>query len=159
MFRALAKSQLLRGSVRFITPFSSFSSATGSKEHLDKLVKANKIVVFMKGNPDAPRCGFSNAVVQILKFHGVDNYDAHDVLQDEDLRQGDKNNSWVIKYAEILYGLFTLLHNLWDEGAVIFLLFKILQILLRLLLFFKFVNWVCLYVTLISHDFSYIYCT
>ena len=42
----------------------------------------------MKGNPDAPRCGFSNAVVQILKFHGVDNYDAHDVLQDEDIRQG-----------------------------------------------------------------------
>ena len=67
---------------------SSYATDTGSKEALEKLVKANKVVVFMKGNPDAPRCGFSNAVVQILKFHGVDNYDAHDVLQDEDIRQG-----------------------------------------------------------------------
>lgn len=41
----------------------------------------------MKGIPDAPKCGFSNAVVQILRMHGV-KYDAHDVLEDEELRQG-----------------------------------------------------------------------
>ena len=43
----------------------------------------------MKGVPEAPRCGFSNAVVQILNFHGVNNFEAHDVLADEDLRQGN----------------------------------------------------------------------
>ena len=65
------------------------TAATGSKEHIDGLVKSGqKVVVFMKGTPDAPRCGFSNAVVQILKIHGVDSFDAYNVLEDEQLRQG-----------------------------------------------------------------------
>lgn len=46
----------------------------------------------MKGTPDVPRCGFSNAVVQILRMHGV-TYDAHNVLTDEDVRQGIKEFS------------------------------------------------------------------
>lgn len=50
-------------------------------------LQKNKVVVFMKGIPEEPRCGFSNAVVQIFRMHGVP-YDAHDVLQDEELRQG-----------------------------------------------------------------------
>ena len=62
---------------------------TGTKEHIDGLVKGKKVVVFMKGNPDSPRCGFSNAVAQILHFHGVDNYESHNILEDEDLRQGN----------------------------------------------------------------------
>jgi len=67
----------------------SSAAAAGSKEHIDGLVKGEqKVVVFMKGTPDAPRCGFSNAVIQILKMHGVDNFDAHNVLEDEQLRQG-----------------------------------------------------------------------
>ena len=37
-----------------------------------------------------PRCGFSNAVVQILRMHGV-NYDAYNVLADEKVRQGKFN--------------------------------------------------------------------
>ena len=65
-----------------------YSAAAGSKEHIENLVKEKKVVVFMKGTPDAPRCGFSNAVMQILNFHGVENFDAHNVLEDEDLRQG-----------------------------------------------------------------------
>ena len=88
MFRQLSKATSFGGIGRSRILFSNFCTKTGSKEHLEKLVKANKVVVFMKGIPEAPRCGFSNAVVQILKFHGVENYDAHDVLQDEDLRQG-----------------------------------------------------------------------
>ena len=66
-----------------------YSQGADSVKKYDDLVKGKKIVVFMKGTPDAPRCGFSNAVVQILRFHGVDNFDSHDVLSDEDLRQGD----------------------------------------------------------------------
>lgn len=50
----------------------------------------NTVVVFMKGNPEAPRCGFSNAVVQILRMHGVV-YDSHDVLEKDDVRQGVKD--------------------------------------------------------------------
>ncbi|XP_011647305.1 glutaredoxin-related protein 5, mitochondrial [Pogonomyrmex barbatus] len=61
-------------------------------DEISNLVKKNKVVVFMKGVPEEPRCGFSNAVVQILRMHGV-TYDAHDVLKDEDLRQGIKDFS------------------------------------------------------------------
>lgn len=63
-----------------------------SKDKIDKLVKNDKVVVFMKGVPDAPRCGFSNAVVQIMRMHAV-NYESHDVLADESLRQGIKDYS------------------------------------------------------------------
>lgn len=73
-----------------ISSIRSFSS--GSAENIDKLVKNNKVVVFMKGVPSEPRCGFSNAVVQIFRMHGV-TYDAHDVLKDEELRQGVKEYS------------------------------------------------------------------
>lgn len=45
-------------------------------------VKDNRVVVYMKGTPDAPRCGFSNIVVQILNHQGVD-FKAHDVLASE----------------------------------------------------------------------------
>lgn len=65
-----------------------YSENTGSKEYIDGLVKDKKLVVFMKGTPAAPKCGFSNAVVQILDFHGVKQYDSFNVLEDEDLRQG-----------------------------------------------------------------------
>lgn len=56
--------------------------------HIDKLVKNSKIVVFMKGVPEAPRCGFSNAVVDILSIHKA-KFEAHDVLKDESLRNGE----------------------------------------------------------------------
>ena len=62
---------------------------TGSKEHIKSLLKQNKVVVFMKGVPDQPMCGFSNAVVQILRMHGVE-YDSHNVLDDDSLRAGIK---------------------------------------------------------------------
>lgn len=57
------------------------------KENIQKLVEKSKVVVFMKGVPEDPRCGFSNAVTQIMRMHGVQ-YDSYNVLEDEKLRQG-----------------------------------------------------------------------
>ena len=37
------------------------------KKKIEETVKSNKIVIFMKGTPEAPRCGFSNQAVQVLK--------------------------------------------------------------------------------------------
>lgn len=65
-------------------------SGSGSREAVERLVRAHPVVVFMKGSPEQPLCGFSNAVVQILRLHGVEDYRAHDVLQDPDLRQGQQ---------------------------------------------------------------------
>ena len=62
------------------------------KERIDSMVKNNKVVVFMKGVPEQPRCGFSNAVVQIMRMHNVQ-YDAHNVLEDDSIRQGVKDFS------------------------------------------------------------------
>ncbi|XP_055302545.1 glutaredoxin-related protein 5, mitochondrial [Sitodiplosis mosellana] len=73
-----------------IPSFRFFSTDSLPKEELEKMVKNNKVVVFMKGVPDAPKCGFSNAVVQILRMHAV-NYDSHDVLESDSIRQGIKD--------------------------------------------------------------------
>lgn len=64
-----------------------FESTTAAKPNIGELVKKNKVVVFMKGNPEAPKCGFSNAVVQVFRMHGV-KYDSYDVLENESIRQG-----------------------------------------------------------------------
>ena len=55
-------------------------------------VKNNDVVLFMKGTPQFPQCGFSGQVVQILDYIGVD-YKGIDVLADNDLRQGIKDYS------------------------------------------------------------------
>eukprot|EP00069_Balaena_mysticetus_P004623 bmy_17524T0 len=69
------------------------SGGSGSSEHLDALVKKDRVVVFLKGTPEQPQCGFSNAVVQILRLHGVRDYAAYNVLDDPQLRQGIKDYS------------------------------------------------------------------
>lgn len=73
----------------FARLFSS-PAAPIDREHIEKLVKNNKVVVFMKGVPDAPKCGFSNAVVQIMRMHNVE-YDSHNVLDSDEIRQGIKD--------------------------------------------------------------------
>jgi monothiol glutaredoxin len=71
----------------------SFSAEVRNiEDEIKKLVAQEKVVVFMKGVPDSPKCGFSNAVVQIMRMHDV-KYEAHDILQDEELRQGVKDFS------------------------------------------------------------------
>ena len=50
------------------------------------------VVLYMKGNPTFPQCGFSSTVVQILKHVGVE-FQSYDVLQDEKLREGIKSFS------------------------------------------------------------------
>lgn len=54
-----------------------------------KAISENPVVLFMKGVPDQPRCGFSATVVQILDHLGVE-FAGVDVLQSEALRQGIK---------------------------------------------------------------------
>ncbi|MBV8682048.1 MAG: Grx4 family monothiol glutaredoxin [Caulobacteraceae bacterium] len=59
---------------------------------IEKTVTENPVVLFMKGIPDQPGCGFSAVVVQILDHIGVD-FAAVNVLQNDDLRQGIKSYS------------------------------------------------------------------
>ncbi|MEE8259008.1 MAG: Grx4 family monothiol glutaredoxin [Sphingomonadales bacterium] len=59
---------------------------------IDAAVKDDDIVLFMKGNPNFPQCGFSATVVDILNHVGVA-FKTYDVLSDPDLREGIKEFS------------------------------------------------------------------
>jgi len=61
---------------------------------IDDQVKSTDVVLFMKGTPDQPMCGFSGRLVQILDYVGVP-YEGVNVLDSEALRQGVKDySSW-----------------------------------------------------------------
>ena len=57
---------------------------------IDDVVKAHPVVLFMKGTPLFPQCGFSSRAVAILEHNGVEDYHSVDVLQDQGIRQGIK---------------------------------------------------------------------
>lgn len=59
---------------------------------LGEIVNSNDIVLFMKGTPLFPQCGFSSRAVAILEHLGVP-YESVDVLQDMEIRQGIKSFS------------------------------------------------------------------
>lgn len=67
---------------------------TGINDFIDNEVKTNDVVLFMKGTPGFPQCGFSGQVVQILDYLGVD-YKGVNVLASDEIRRGIKDySSW-----------------------------------------------------------------
>jgi len=61
-------------------------------KQLDEIIKNNKVVLFMKGTPDMPQCGFSMAVANVLKHLEVQ-FTGINVLEDEEIRNGIKEYS------------------------------------------------------------------
>ena len=61
-------------------------------ERLDALIAQSRVMLFMKGTPDEPRCGFSAKVVGALRASGC-SFGSFDILTDEDVRQGLKKKS------------------------------------------------------------------
>ena len=63
-------------------------------KYIAHLVASNRVVLFMKGNKSFPQCGFSAAVIEVLKRHGVP-FETVNVLQDQAVREGIKQfSSW-----------------------------------------------------------------
>ena len=62
---------------------------TAINQWIDSQVKSNDVVLFMKGTPTFPQCGFSGQVAQILDYLGV-SYKGVNVLESDELRQGIK---------------------------------------------------------------------
>jgi monothiol glutaredoxin len=62
------------------------------KELIDNEISNNEVCLFMKGTPDAPQCGFSMAISNMLKILEV-NFKGINVLEDQSLRQGIKDFS------------------------------------------------------------------
>ena len=65
---------------------------TDTKERIDTQIKDNRVMLFMKGTPQSPQCGFSAKVVEILNREGA-SFETVDVLNDADIRQGIKEYS------------------------------------------------------------------
>ena len=59
------------------------------EDKINNLISVNKVLLFMKGNPKFPQCGFSSTACQILDASGI-SYETIDVLQDPDIREGIK---------------------------------------------------------------------
>ncbi|KAK9813398.1 hypothetical protein WJX73_005845 [Symbiochloris irregularis] len=73
-------------------PKSHIESPKSVDEQIKKDIEDNRVFLYMKGNPAAPQCGFSNTVCKILDAYDV-KFASADVLQDEELREGIKKYS------------------------------------------------------------------
>src|SRR4029078_9450004 len=63
------------------------------KDTIKDQVKQNRVVLYMKGTPQFPQCGFSATAAEILKRCGVSDYASFNVLQEDMLREGVKQFS------------------------------------------------------------------
>jgi monothiol glutaredoxin len=71
--------------------------SSDARAQIQKAIDASPLVLFMKGSPELPQCGFSRAVIQVLDLHGVpqDKMRTYNVLEDPELRSGIKEFSCV----------------------------------------------------------------
>ena len=60
------------------------------QDKIREQVTSNKVVLYMKGSPQLPQCGFSATATQLLKMAGAENLYTVDVLQNPDIREGIK---------------------------------------------------------------------
>ncbi|XP_065285902.1 glutaredoxin 3 [Dermacentor albipictus] len=89
---------------------------------LQKLINKAPVMVFMKGSPDAPRCGFSRTLMEMFKKHKV-TFDSFDILTDEDVRQGLKQYSNWPTYPQVyvkgtLIGGLDIIKELEESGEL-----------------------------------------
>ena len=73
-------------------PARKENDMTDAKTRIDETVKANDVVLYMKGTKEMPQCGFSSRVAGVLNYMGVDYADVN-VLADEEIRSGIKEYS------------------------------------------------------------------
>ena len=95
---------------------------------IDEMIESDDVVLFMKGTPDFPQCGFSANVVGILNHLGID-FKSYNVLEDMELREGIKKYSeWPtipqIYIKKEFIGGFDILKELLENGEISDLLNK-----------------------------------
>jgi len=94
-----------------------------TQEKIRQTVQGSKVVLFMKGSPQMPQCGFSAKAVQILKAYGVNDMTTVDVLQDPEVRQGIKEYAnWPTIPQLYINGEFVggsdIMHEMYDSGEL-----------------------------------------
>lgn len=91
-------------------------------ERLESLIKSNPVMLFMKGSPDAPQCGFSSKIVNILKAEGI-TFGSFNILSDEEVRSGLKTYSNWPTYPQLyangkLVGGLDIVKELQEQGEL-----------------------------------------
>lgn len=72
------------------------------EDRIKSLINSSEVTLFMKGTPDAPRCGFSSKVVNALRQEGI-SFGSFDILSDDEVRQGLKTFSNWPTYPQLYY--------------------------------------------------------
>ncbi|CAJ2502222.1 Uu.00g096160.m01.CDS01 [Anthostomella pinea] len=93
--RPMARQVINNRPTPFLSAFQQRLLSDQTKKAIESAVASAPVVLFMKGTPETPQCGFSRASIQILGLQGVDpaKFSAFNVLEDEDLRSGIKEFS------------------------------------------------------------------
>ena len=94
-----------------------------TQEIIKNQVTTNPVVLYMKGTPQFPQCGFSNLAVQILKACEVSNLVTVNVLEDPDIREGIKAYAnWPTIPQLYINGEFVggadIMRNLYEQGEL-----------------------------------------
>ena len=90
---------------------------------IESQIKNNPVVLYMKGSPKFPQCGFSGLAVQILQACGVQNLVAVDVLADPEIRDGIKvYSNWPTIPQLYIKGEFIggadIIRNMYEQGEL-----------------------------------------
>ena len=90
---------------------------------IESQIKNNPVVLYMKGSPKFPQCGFSGLAVQILQACGVQNLVAVDVLADPEIRDGIKvYANWPTIPQLYIKGEFIggadIIRNMYEQGEL-----------------------------------------
>ncbi|CAG7721947.1 unnamed protein product [Allacma fusca] len=120
--------QATPGSATAPAPASDTKETSGNdtfvtmEQRLKGLINRHKVMIFMKGSPDAPRCGFSRAIIEIIRASGVA-FGTFDILSDEEVRQNLKTYSDWHTYPQLyvngeLVGGLDIVKELQENGEL-----------------------------------------
>lgn len=90
------------GELKKVLAEKGVSAGETLEDRLKKLINSSPLMLFMKGTPDSPKCGFSSKVVNALKEEGLE-FSSFDILTDEEVRQGVKTYSNWPTYPQLYY--------------------------------------------------------
>lgn len=105
-----------------VAPTTTLSADQELSQRLDRLIRSSPVMLFMKGTPDAPRCGFSRQMVELLASESMA-FGSFDILSDEQVRQGLKKHSNWPTYPQLyvggeLIGGLDIVQELKEEGSL-----------------------------------------
>ena len=95
-----------------------------SKKYLESLIRQAPLMLFIKGTPETPRCGFTKELINLLAKANITDYKTFDILQDENVRQKLKEYSSWQTYPQIyvngeFVGGLDIVKQMNEEGTLV----------------------------------------